>query len=83
MGDIKSERIVQIRSTLRKERFQFNILSGVAGIGYLGSATLGLTTIGWVALVVALAVSFLAVLSAVAMSSWELEANLLEGPRVS
>lgn len=81
MSTVKEDRIEQIRRTLRKERREFMHTAGIAAVFYLIAAILGLSTFGWVAFIIAVAVSFLAVLSAVAMASWELEANLLEGPR--
>jgi hypothetical protein len=81
MSTVKEDRIEQIRRTLRKVRREFMLTAGVATVAYLLAAVLGLSTFGWVAFIVAVAASFLAVLTAVAMASWELEANILEGPR--
>lgn len=78
---LKELRISQIRMTLRNETRELNITAGVALIGYLASAYLGPIGLGWIAFIVAVGASFLAVTTSIAISSWELEANLLEGTR--
>ena len=82
MSSIKEMRIEQLQRTLKREGESFFLWAIAAGIGYAISAYLGPTGFGWSAFVFAVVASFLALGTAVNMASYELEKNLIEGPRI-
>ena len=81
MDDQRLARIQQLRETMRRDRRSLLITVVLAIIGYIVAASRGSMAEGWIAFVFAVAASFGAVIITVALASYELEANLLEGPR--
>lgn len=81
MDNQRIARVQQLRETMRSAKSGFVINAFVAIVGYGYAASRGSLADGWVAFVIAVGASFAAVVIAVALASYELEANLLEGPR--